>query len=437
MKKCPNCGAMNSESTCVLCGTIIPEEQSIIDLEQEKTSSVEFDNQVNNNEQIIQNNMQQVMNQEPINNIQNIQTSQVTNDETNNIASQFVIVEPNNNTKVKRVSKEEVSFSINKKEEPKINTSVSDEILIDAYIKKHQKRLKSGFSICTLLFNAVYILYRKMYLFGFFIMILNITIYVFTKNLPYYIMYILLFLLDFILAVSFKKLYMKHVKGKVEFAKMEFPNMSANEITEVCKIRGGTSIKAPIIMTIFISIMTSIILTLNSIGAFNDLKDDLANKTVKIDELSFKLPNILKEVNKFESLAYYETPKYNEKDYIIGNDCKLYMNVDDSEITEKWYKNSARAYLEEEIKNHERNKKDYDKYYNISKIKEKSIGNDLWLYFTIDADSTIEELKSTTYYYATVHNDKLYAFNFEIKENKNNYCIDAYNMVTKTLKFNK
>lgn len=416
MNKCPNCGAMTNEEVCMLCGTVIPKEKPVEVVKEDPVRISVIP--LNENEKIVTETVKEEV--KP-----NIETNE------DNIPKQTIKVPGKNNIDI-LVNKE-----LEKEETPKINTSVNDELLIDSYIKKHQKRLKKGFSICTFLFNAVYILYRKMILLGFFIVLCNILIYVFTHNVSYYLMGGLYLFLDIILAIIFKKLYMKHVKSKVEFIKMEFPDMREDELLQVCKIKGGTSLKTPFITIVLITASILANSILNYMGVFNELKDDLENKRVKIENVSFKLPSMLNEEYNVGSSLKYVTSSKGEKNYILDNKCDLIINIYNEEMTEKFYKNSSRIYLEGIASDIERTeKKKYDKYVKVSKIKEKNVENDTWLYIIIDLATNSSE-SATKYYYTTINKGKLYILNFNIYKNKNDYCFNAYNKVIDSLKFIK
>jgi len=158
-----------------------------------------------------------------------------------------------------------------------------NEALIDAYIGKNITQLKNnGFSFCTLFFSTNYFFYRKMWGLAFLwialpvIISITLAIFSFIGIIPAIITSslssIIAFVLNLIISIKFKKLYLNHVNKKVEKIKKENKNASYQQLIEICKRKGGTSglalaisVIMPIIMAFaIIFIYVNIIFGINS-----------------------------------------------------------------------------------------------------------------------------------------------------------------------------
>lgn len=111
-----------------------------------------------------------------------------------------------------------------------------DEELKKTYIGKNIEKILNGHggSIWLFLFGPVYLLYRKLYLYGFL----------------YYVIFLLLnllnlsvfaFLIQIILCFFFYKIYLNYVDKKILSIKKNNPNKSFEELKEKCRKQGGVS----------------------------------------------------------------------------------------------------------------------------------------------------------------------------------------------------
>lgn len=135
----------------------------------------------------------------------------------------------------------------------KVEYEIDDSYLIDSYISKNVDKFKDdNVSFHVFLFGVPYLFYRKMWLLGFIILIIeniiNIT--------PYAIVYPYFhFLMQVVISIEFKKIYLKHVKKQVNKIKEKNLDKSMEELTNICKEKGGTSIISVVVLGIILFIV--------------------------------------------------------------------------------------------------------------------------------------------------------------------------------------
>lgn len=124
--------------------------------------------------------------------------------------------------------------------------SINFNDLMDAYIGKNVDKLKSGFSFCTFFFGVLYVFYRKMWLLGFIWILINLALSIFLPKL-----FLLQLVLNIVIAICFKKLYISHVVNKVTKIKEQYSNLSNQDLIYLCYKKGRTTI-APVIIVLAI-----------------------------------------------------------------------------------------------------------------------------------------------------------------------------------------
>ena len=297
---CPNCGANvgNGESFCRVCGTrIVGSEnnttysnginnntnfQSFNGGEQMRqnmvgsTNSIEqnnnpfqqmnmnVNNQMNNGMQYNTsnfNNMNDTSNIDsfvnPVNSVNDFDnnindninsTSNVNNfndiSDNTNVNSFNNISNDTNNSNITRNFNSDISNMDN-------NNVIDDYSLIDAYIGKNADKLRIGnFSGNTFFFGMMYVLYRKMWLLGITWLVLSMII---NKFLPSYAGF-LTGALNLTVSLTFKSMYLKHVKEEVEKIKATNPEKTPEQLLEICRKKGGTTIVPVIIACLLYAI---------------------------------------------------------------------------------------------------------------------------------------------------------------------------------------
>lgn len=111
-----------------------------------------------------------------------------------------------------------------------------DEELVKAYIgKNYEKITTQQFNVCAFFFSTFYMFYRKMFLYGLLVFIVNLI-------LMNCIDESLSIAVSVLLGVFLNKLYVIEVKKRVAKLKQSNPQMSQEELKALCANKGGTSV---------------------------------------------------------------------------------------------------------------------------------------------------------------------------------------------------
>ena len=144
-----------------------------------------------------------------------------------------------------------------------------DEYLLSSYIGPNYEKFKSGsFNVGAALLTNLYFFYRKMYLIGFIIVVLNTTV-----SILFNLSFIVSIFLFFILGVFTNQVYITHAKNKVKKIKEDNPNLSKEELTKLCVREGGTSLGSTLL-----GILTVLVVSLVfELLGFQTIIDDFEN----------------------------------------------------------------------------------------------------------------------------------------------------------------
>ena len=286
-----------------------------------------------------------------------------------------------------------------------------DQDLIDAYINKNIPQLKDrNFSLCTFFFGFIYVLYRKMWLLGFAWLIIDLITSMFLSSL--YV--IISIIVKVIICIKFKDLYIKNVKEQVVKIKEENPNKTKEELINLCRKKGGTTIiPVVVIVIIFILIIVACIsIILNKIGEElnHTLPKDISPE--EIEALNVYIPSSFSTSDEFTSNNYRMYTMNKEGDF-----CTLSFRTTDGYL----YENNAKTYLEKNIFYTAS-----DKHSGISPV---SINNNNWYY------SYVTNSYGFDYYYAITKNEKIYEVEFNIVNDTNKNCSKAHDTIINSLRF--
>ncbi len=212
-----------------------------------------------------------------------------------------------------------------------------DELLLSSYIGPNYEKIRSGsFNFAAAFLTNFYFFYRKMYLIGFIIVILN-TIILILFNLGFIVSIILFF----VVGVFTNQIYMIHVKGKIRKIKADNPNLSREELANLCSKEGGTSLGSVMlgILTVFVvSLVFELLGFQTVIDSFENLSTDNREDTVnpETNADTFIIPNdkderlqnfdILDEMN-----IVLDTTNLIENSYIIDYRTNNFYRNSDSE----------------------------------------------------------------------------------------------------------
>ena len=173
--------------------------------------------------------------------------------------------------KIREHDKEQLALNRKKGEFNKVNTSMDsygkynyeNEDLLKTYVgEKYPDFMTKSFNIWAFLFGSFYLLYRKMYLYGFLLsLFLTITnTYFISIDLKNSII-VLIFdlILNVIIGLSFNRLYIGSCINEINRLKMDYPTLDTNEL---CRKQGGTSLVLAVGANIIIIVLVSFIMKL-------------------------------------------------------------------------------------------------------------------------------------------------------------------------------
>ena len=163
------------------------------------------------------------------------------------------------------IEKKEIQINI-------LNDEVEKEdMLIDAYIGKKTDRLKNrGFSWCAFFFGPYYFLYRKMWMFGIILFIIEIVV----GKIPdmfTWIKLIINVIIRIMVAIIFSEEYLSFVMKKVKKIISDNDNKNYEKIMLICKKKGGTSMLPIVLIGIFLISIGILIYEINE--SYNEIKD--------------------------------------------------------------------------------------------------------------------------------------------------------------------
>ena len=388
MENCPKCGSKlnKGDAFCRVCGNKI-EDEAI-----NNNDSIDY-SQYEHHDIPNQNDSEVVNNEEPNNNIQANNSSIQSNN--------FNQINPNN--------------SINSN-----GTNFVDDELVDAFIGKNVQDFKyGGFSWCSFWFGNIYFFYRKMWLLAFGLMILTIIVNIFLSGLAN----IVIIIIDLYISFNFKKMYFDHAKEMVLEIKKQNPNASKEQLVSICSKKGGTTI-VPIILVIILYGVSLYLLSgsiRSQIQFFrvkqDDITEELQTSSKKIGDLSYSVPNDFQLVTEMDDYVTYTTNSN------AGAMCVLTLKTDLSSN----YKNDVEKYINYLI--------DTSLYKTSAstenlQINRKLIHDNLWYYVTLPT------LVNNKYFYAFVYNRNIYGIDFYGVNDNSNYCGQAIETITSSLRFN-
>ena len=197
------------------------------------------------------------------------------------------------------------------------NNNVNDinkEELVKAYVGNKYDQLKSGLSFGALLFSWGYLLYRKMYKLGYiilgvYILVIGMSFYFYTRSS---LINLINILISVYLGIKFKELYISDVNRKVDEIISKNSNASYDELIDICKKNGGTSIVA-IILYIVIGIFVycwsfaDIVLKMNK---YQKGLLTISNETISQFELKSE-DNYSSGKYEYGEIKYVYSDKYN------------------------------------------------------------------------------------------------------------------------------
>jgi hypothetical protein len=275
-----------------------------------------------------------------------------------------------------------------------------DEFLIRDFIGPNNEAiLTKPFNIPAIL-GALYLFYRKLYLFGIILVVINALITILTP-LPY-----LTLIFNVALVFTFNKLYLWHVNKKIDKIKDDNIGASKDQLASICTTKGGTSFKT-VGIGIAISIGISAVVTLlalligisnpvtNVVGKYIHLNNKGFNGKISVapatKELNYSFPNVFNKTS--ETTAELDAPI--DAKAVGSTKCIMKINK-----VKNYSDATALA-------------KEMASYYKVSLDTPIAINNIIWqsLTYTKNGDTYHE--------YLTDHNKKVYEYQFIVEKNAN------------------
>lgn len=225
------------------------------------------------------------------------------------------------------------------------NSDVINEAdLITAYIGlKAPQFKKTGFSIHAFLFGFFYAFYRKMWFLGIGWLLVVMISNIFLRSIAFPIQLVV----SIVVAIRFKKIYLKQVTEKVAQIKAKNPGVTAKQLMLICSQKGGTStgclVLGIICTTVLIIIISGISFT-NQEEIESKSKNSKLSQTTSIGQLNLEVPvgfvsSYLSDT--YQSYVLNETGDYcnlrlNQETYQLGKGAQNYLlnlnNFDDRSI---------------------------------------------------------------------------------------------------------
>lgn len=271
--------------------------------------------------------------------------------------------------------------------------SNTEENLLKDYIGKNYEQLKQPrFSFPAFFLGGYYLIYRKMYLYGFLLLLLNISI-LFLPELIF-----ILFFVNIIVATNFNKLYYTFATKKVDNLKQKNENKDSTELLQLAKRKGGTNIGTPIAIafliffTVFISAFTYYFLE-----AWNEeeiiIQEKNSSPTIK--DITYQVPANFEISDELTDI--YKT--------YYSKDNSVYLSLETSDETTAYTAEDflkMRAYINENSI--------------ASEIQIIPFNNINWHYIEV------KDYYSTNHIYTTLYKNTLYKVEFDIRD----YAVNTY-----------
>lgn len=323
--------------------------------------------------------------------------------------NKFEFTNPSSNPKEQT---EEIEI-LELEEPPKEETNNKEEIITpkkkvnkntykNAYLGENKKTIqKEIISIPTFLFGPFYFLYRKLWFFGIFILILYIYSYLY---IPESAGILIRVAFQFLLALIFPKIYPSIVERKIEQIEKNNPTKEEEEKIELCK-KKGNPLKLRWIGVILV-IYVGLIALLIKQNDTEEIKEEEKTYQKQIEELSYKIPTYLTEKTDFDNYQFYVDHTHEE------GICYIKVSTSHSYITEEEYNKEMNTFHDS-----------YKEY----KQEQVKIGTLEW---------TKHYSSSSLYHlniYTMIKNNILYEFSFESRDSKKNICSFNENYILNTI----
>lgn len=250
-----------------------------------------------------------------------------------------------------------------------------------AYIgDNYESFQKGGFSFCSFFFGDYYLIYRKLYLFWILrylvrvvILLSMLVLYFSPSSYSEMIIFLLLFF-EFLIEISpcffIKSIYYKYASSKVEQILNNNSDKNKEELLEICRKKGGTSILSVVIFFTVFSFFSNFLTSI-----YNDVK----KVETRVRDLSF------------QTTSYLDLDSNYQANFSYTRVDECYIAI----ATERKYSESLEQYIEEDISK--------------TNLSIETINNHIWKHYK-DGDRNYYYAENKEFYYkltTEVINDNL------------------------------
>lgn len=318
------------------------------------------------------------------------------------------------------------------------NSQDNNEELLKAFIgKNYEKITTKKFNFAGFFFSSLYMYYRKMFIYGLTVFIINLLTINFLDSSISTIVNIMFLI---ILGMFTNKIYIKQAKKKIEKIKLQNSSKDINKIKNICIKKGGASIGKTCLgffIEIIVLIIASIIMTIagipsaledyinvlnkNSNTNNSNIKDNnsnnnstyngiiMYNTSVNIsDEFSMSVPNVFENnSNEYEYKYEYSSGQG------VFDSCSVSLNVVEGYSSANNLIKQMAAYYSSDVQ---------------EKVSTEKLNDINWNYFSYNSAF------GTTYYYGTTKNNKVYLLEYSIEEDASVDCESYRQIILKSVK---
>ncbi len=298
------------------------------------------------------------------------------------------------------------------KEHSITSTSNNDEELLKAYIGNNYEKITTRpFNFAGFFFTSIYMLYRKMFLYGLIVFIINFIILNFVKIEGVWIIF------NAIVGLFVNVLYTTCATSEIEKIKNNNKDKSLEELKTICSKAGGTSI-GTIFIGFFVEIIISIAIVFGMalLGIVSNYEYILSN---------FKILNTSQN-GTYNGVTYIDSSIKIENEFTISIPDKFTNESNEYEYNYSYYSNkgvfnkcSAHLFAIEGFSDAENLINQMKAFYSDSEptdISKVSINNITWHDFSITNDF------GKSYYYGTTKKNKAYILQYDVNIDTDSDC---------------
>ena len=292
--------------------------------------------------------------------------------------------------------------------ETSTNSTVVDNIsMVESFVgPSYEKLRRIGFNIWFFLFGPYYMLYRKMYVYGFIYLLLMAFIFIFLTDI-----FFIVGIVNVLVSFKFNNIYLSYVSRKVESVRTLCADQNnRSEVLKKCSEQGGCNIAVVLLGMAAYGYLTfnKTQEITNQFLADRGLLPSSTKSAMNYKKLSFQNPNgVTKEVTSSAETVY----TYSDED----NSCNYTVIVTETNTTAQNYLNRKSEYTGKDTKN---------------PIISETFNGKQWKLLKVNKSNSV------VYDYAILY--KHYLYNVVFKEYKDSgKCSSIKDDLTSSLKLNK